>query len=85
MTELKLYKFIHDNDLEIDWRGDRLVLWVDFHCLDKFAQMIYLIVEGYETEAYLQQYCIAIDIVPICECLGIDPTDIKAKKQNNEL
>lgn len=38
MTELDLYKFVQDK--EIDWRGDSLMLWIDSGDIDEFAELV---------------------------------------------
>ncbi|WP_172369611.1 hypothetical protein [Sporosarcina jiandibaonis] len=38
MTELELYKFTQDK--EIDWRGDSLMLWIDPSDIQDFAELI---------------------------------------------
>jgi predicted aspartyl protease len=81
MTALKLYKFINENNIEIDWRGDELVIWVSFYDLKEFAEMLgrnFLSEGGYDVN--LQNNCIALDIVPICEYFDIETTEIFAKE-----
>lgn len=83
MNALKLYKFIEENELEIAWRGKELVLWVNFYALEDFAKLIgsgYLCECG--TDVNLQESCIALDIVDLCEYFGIEPTDILEKEDD---
>ena len=40
MTELELYKFIEDNNVEIDWRGEQLVIWLHHMDLKDFCELI---------------------------------------------
>lgn len=83
MPELDLYKFIYENELEIGWRGKELVLWIDFYYLKDFTKLLgyNFLCEG--LEVILQENCIAIDIVDICEYFDINPTDIlKLEEQN---
>lgn len=81
MTELSLYKFIEKNRLECEWRGEELILWVDYCCLEEFADMInYSFLSEGGVSVILQNSGIAMDIVGLCEHYGIEPTDIKSKE-----
>lgn len=75
MTELELYKFCEDK--EIDWRGDELVIWLYFWDLEEFTE---LIGEDFFSEGgldvNLQYKQVAFDLVPICESWDIEPTNI---------
>lgn len=82
MTELKLYKFIKDNEIEIDWRTEKhLYIWIPFYHLEEFTKLLgydYLC-EGGE-EVSLQHDCVCVDILDICECFDIEPTNIFPKE-----
>lgn len=76
MTELQLYKFVQEK--EIDWRGDKLLLWITPHYLSEFAELVgddYLC-EGGEQVFLLPDGVIAIELNDICECFEIEPTNI---------
>lgn len=80
MTELDLYKFVQDK--EIDWRGDKLILWIYPSDLAEFTQLC-----GYTTfddggpEVQLQMHgVVALDLVEICEHHGIEPENILKKE-----
>ncbi|WP_034757756.1 hypothetical protein [Rossellomorea vietnamensis] len=79
MTELDLYKFAQTQ--EIDWRGEKLYIWIRFCDLAEFTGMI-----GYDQfseggeEVSLQHDCICVDIVDICESYGIEPENIFPKE-----
>lgn len=79
MTELQLYKFIQNK--EIDWRDDKLILWVDFYDLKEFTLMI-----GYdylsEGGIYIRllESCIAIELNDLCESFDIEPENILKKE-----
>lgn len=81
MTELKLYKFIHEYEIEIDWRGDSLYIWIPFYVLNEFTNLL-----GYDhfseggEEVNLQYNCICLDLVDICESCEIDPENILPKE-----
>ena len=79
MSELDLYKFVQTQ--EIDWRGEKLYLWIRFSDLSEFTQMIgydYFSEDG--DEVSLQYECICIDIVDICESFDIKPENILPKE-----
>lgn len=80
MTELDLYKFVQDK--EIDWRGNKLILWIPFYDLQEFTNLIgydYLS-EGGE-EVSLQHNCIALELNDICDNFDIEAENI-LKKEN---
>lgn len=80
MTELQLYKFCEDK--ELDWRGDKLIIWIPFWQLEDFTEMIgynYLSEGGVEVS--LLDDCIALDIVDLCEYFDIEPENIYQKIQ----
>jgi len=75
VDELDLYKFCQDR--EIDWRGDKLILWVDFEDLKEFTTMIgYSYLSEGDTNACLLENCVAIEINELCESFDIDPERI---------
>jgi len=82
LTGLQLYKFIYENELEIDWRGDELVLWIEFYYIEEFTELIgeYYLSEG-GIEVNLRHDGIALDIVDLCEYFDIDPEDILEKNE----
>ena len=85
MNELDLYKFIYDdeyNGIEIDWRGDELIIWIPFYQLKSFTELV-----GYDyfsesgMDVNLQFTSIAFDLIPICEYWDIEPTRILEKEE----
>lgn len=80
MSELELYKFCQHK--ELDWRGNELILWIDFNDIGEFTDLI-----GYDhfceggMEVTLLHTCIAFDLVDICESYDIEPTNIFPKKE----
>lgn len=84
MTELMLYRYIEKEKLEIDWRGDELILWLDYYSAREFAEMIHLYLSDGGANVNMQQSCIAFDIVPICEFYDIEPENVHAKDNDIE-
>ena len=77
MTELQLYKFISDNKLEVEWRDDALILWINFYSLNEFTQLVNDYIEHVDSDEVARiSKCIALDIVPICEFYDIEPKNI---------
>ncbi len=81
MTELQLYKFITNNQVEISWRGESLILWIGNYYLSDFTLMLgYNIFDEGGIECRLCfDGSVGIDIVPICEYFDIEPTNIFQK------
>lgn len=80
MTELELYKFCKDK--EVDWRRDELILWIPFSDVDDFANMLgynYLSEGG--IDVVLLNDCIALNLVYICENFDINPENILKKTE----
>jgi hypothetical protein len=78
MTELDLYKFCQDK--EIDWRGESLILWVYFGDLKKFTQMVgYLNFSDGGMKVTLLDSCVALELNDLCDSFGIDPENILKK------
>jgi len=85
MTELKLYKFLNDHELEYHWqdyekKDAEFLVWIPFYLLEEFTQMIgynYLSEGG--IEVLLQESCIALDIVDIAEYHDIELENILSK------
>lgn len=86
MTELELYKFINNNELEITWncyenKDDELILWIPFYYLDEFTKMIgYNYLSDGGIEVNLQEDCTSLDINPICEYFDINSENILGKE-----
>ncbi len=79
MTELELYKFVHDK--EIHWRGGGLILWLSNYEIADFAELLgdsYLSDGGVEV-TLLSYGMIGLDIVDICNDFDIEPTKILRK------
>lgn len=80
MTELQLYKFVQNK--EIDWRGKDLILWIDFYDLKEFTDLIGndYIADGTASICLLKD-CIAIVLNDICEFFDIEPENILKKDE----
>ncbi len=80
MTELELYKFVQDK--EMDWRGDSLVLWLYPSEIDEFTELTgNNIFDDGGLEVHLQSNgSIAIELEEVCIFHGIDPEHILKKE-----
>lgn len=88
MTELDLYKYCQDK--EMSWEGEELVIWIGFHDLEEFVKLIgySLIADDGGLQVHLQECCIVLDLVEICEHHDIDPNNILndySKADSNEI
>lgn len=84
MTELELYQFVQDK--ELDWRGKSLMLWMHPYELNEFAELLgdnYLGDGGIEV-SLLSGGSIALDIVDICNDFGIEPANILKMEGDDE-
>lgn len=80
MTELELYKFCQGK--EIDWRGEKLILWIEPEDLEEFAELLeadYLC-EGGLGVYLLTEGTIAVELNDIQGDFEIDLEHILAKE-----
>ena len=77
MTELSLYKFIEEHSCETNFDGDKAIIWVSHFALNEFVELIggYVLENG-GLKCRLQEHCIAIDMIDICEHHDIDPNNV---------
>lgn len=81
MTELQLYKFLEDNNIEYHWDVDQFSTFIPFNCLKEFAEMLdynFLSDGGYE--CVLVSDYIYFDLVEIAEYFDIDLENILKKE-----
>lgn len=77
MTELYLYQFLRENEVEMRWDDDVLSTWISHWVVSDFAKLISSSLdEGGRDARILSDGSIWIDLVPICEYYGIDPERI---------
>lgn len=84
MSELELYKFINENDVEIRWEEEELLLWMDHWDMETFGEILNREDAddgGYpcQLQTTLGQAIIVLDLVPLCEEEGINPENIFEK------
>ena len=75
MTELELYKYIHDEDTapEYTFDGEKAIIWIYHFNIDEFVKLIgnAILIEG-GIEVRLQEHCIAMEMNDICEYHDIE-------------
>lgn len=82
MTELQLYKFIQENEVEISWHGDEyLNLWLDRHEIKEFADLLDRCdADDGGIDCKLQNGgTIVFNLLDICDEYDINPENILAK------
>lgn len=79
MTELELYKFCSDK--ELDWRRDNnLYMWLSFHELSEFTELLgndFFVESPMSVGLFYES--VVINLVDVCFAHGIDPERIKNK------
>ena len=81
LTELQVYKFVQDK--EIDWRGDKLILWLSGRELSEFADLLgdnYLGDGGCEV-TLLSGGNVAVELQHILEDFDIAPKNIREREE----
>lgn len=82
MTELDLYKFIQENDVEISWHGDdSLNIWLHSADISDFTKLLERCDAddgGINCKLQSEGY-IVINLLDICEEYDINPENILAK------
>lgn len=75
MTELDLHEFCQGK--EVDWRGEKLYIWLSFHELEEFTKLLgeHHFVEG-GMDVTLLHDSVVIDLVGICKAFGINPEQV---------
>lgn len=82
MTELDLYKFLQDNNVEISWHGDEyLHIWLDSDYISDFVGLMDRCdADDGGIDCKLQNGGnVVINILDLCEEYGINPENILAK------
>lgn len=82
MTELDLYKFLVENEVETDWRDDKLYAWLSHWDVDKFCEMLDRCdADDGGIDCKLQNGgTVVLDLVEICEDYDIDPERITERE-----
>lgn len=82
MSAVQLLRFIIDNNIEIKWYDEELIIWPSFSDMDEFVKIVgYSFFSNGRFEVILKYDGLAFDLVPVCEYLGIEPTHILSKSK----
>ncbi|API92693.1 MULTISPECIES: hypothetical protein [unclassified Virgibacillus] len=78
MTELELYEFIKNNRIEIDWRGNALLIWLEAWALEDFCNLLNRDdSDDGGLDCQLQNGGdVVLDLVKVCKEWNIDPNNI---------
>lgn len=60
-----LIKFINKYELEFDWRGKELLVWINYELIDEFLEIINYEPADCDIQASLQKDCAVVDLVGI--------------------
>jgi hypothetical protein len=80
MTELELYKFIDEYNIEHRWNGEEFLVWIPFYVLDDFMEMVsdsFFDEGGYEVNLQCDYIC--LDLAPIASYEDIELENILKK------
>jgi hypothetical protein len=83
MTELQLYKFINENNIEYHW-GEKqgipdVIVFIDFDCIMEFTRMIPFLLDEGGINVILKETYICVWMLDICERSDIDIKNIFPK------
>ena len=77
MTELELYRFITDHNVERSKNEDTILVWIYHFLIDDFVKLCWWSTfDEWWLDIRLQEDYICLDITSICECHDIDPDNI---------
>ncbi len=83
MTELELYKFINDNEIEYHWHDEDVIIFINFYLLDEFAKLLgYGMFDEEGITCVLKDKYICIWMYSICENSDIELINIFKKDEN---
>lgn len=74
MTELELYKFIVENDIEYSWHNEDVIIWIKSYHLDYWFKLFndeYNLFSEGKINCVLQNDGIAVEMEQICGYFGI--------------
>ena len=83
MTELELYKFVVENNLEYHWHDEDVILFINFYLLDDFTKLLgFSILDEEGIICHLKEGYICIWMFSICENFDIELKNIFKKDEN---
>lgn len=91
MTELDLYKFIHEQEIEYRWdfnredKRDDIIVWIPHWLCESFAELVdpRQFTDGGGIECRFQSDNVVFWMYDICEYYGINPENIFKKESDH--
>lgn len=81
MTELELYQFINDNEIEYRWEADDVYVWIYLgHSLKEFAALSCHFLEDGGYNVNLQETYVCIEMKEVCGYFGIELKNVFGEK-----
>ncbi|HNG68591.1 MAG TPA: hypothetical protein PLP63_06585 [Saprospiraceae bacterium] len=84
MTELQLYKFINDNDVEwrYDWNKDQedVIVFINSYLIDDFCELIKSYFDDAHIECALRDRYICVWMDDLCSHYGIELINVFPKQ-----
>jgi hypothetical protein len=82
MTELQLYKFLRDNDVEMQWHENELMCYLDAWIIGEFCNLAdQTLFDDEHIRCWLKKGYISFDLCYICEHYDIEPENIFSKEE----
>lgn len=72
MTELQLYKFVKNNQLEYNHVDGDVILFVDFDSLKEFGELVKSFVSDGGLDVTLKQDYVGVHMSDLCDYYGVD-------------
>ena len=80
MTELQLYKFITENNIEYHWYEDEVIVFIPFYLLEDLTKMLgYGAFDGDVLDCKLKYDSICVAINDFCDYFGINMENVFEK------
>lgn len=85
MTELQLYRFIKENDIECNiFKDDRtgkiskVISFIPYFLIEDFIELFKdsLMLLNNPLECYLKEDCLCVEMTQVCEYFDIEPENI---------
>lgn len=85
MTELALFKFITDNDIEYHWSHDRkeIYAFINFSDLKEFNELIGDNIMEDGLDCVMKYRYICFEMIHICDHHAIDPENVFTQKDSH--
>ena len=83
MTELKLYKFITENNIEYHWYDNEIYMFVNIYLIEEFNKLFTSdIFDDGGIPCTMKNGYFGFKMIDICEYYNIEPENIFINKEN---